>query len=59
MSLFYSFDEQNYTLFNQAYVKDRSALTFLSNYEANDVAAVVLGMFSLSFFDVIQLNRIS
>lgn len=53
MSLFYSFDEQNYTLFNQAYVKDRSALTFLSNYEANDVAAVVLGMFSLSFLDAI------
>lgn len=30
--------------------KDRSALTFLSNYEANDVAAVILGPQSTSLW---------
>lgn len=46
----FSFNEQNYTRLNQAYLKDRSALTFLSNYEANDVAAVVLGPNSTSLW---------
>lgn len=48
--IFFSFDEDNYTLFNQIYYKDRSALTFLSNYEATDVAAVVLGPNSTSLW---------
>ena len=42
--------EQNYTLFSQTYSKDRSALTFLQNYEANDVSAVVLGPNSTSLW---------
>lgn len=37
-------------MLNKAYVKDRSALTFLSNYEAYDVSAVVLGPNSTSIW---------
>lgn len=46
----HSFDEPNYTALKKAYLKDRSALTFLSNYEANDVSAVVLGPNSTSLW---------
>lgn len=47
---FFRFSEQNYASFNRIYAKDRSALTFLSNYESNDVAAVVLGPNSTSLW---------
>lgn len=46
----FSFNEQDYAEFNKAYSKDRSAITFLSNYEANDVAAVILGPQSTSLW---------
>lgn len=49
-SLYFRFDEQNYTKFSKAYVKDRSALTFLSNYEASDISAVILGPNSTSIW---------
>lgn len=44
------FTEQNYATLNRVYAKDRSALTFLSNYESNDVAAVTLGPNSTSLW---------
>lgn len=39
-----------YEAFSRAYSKDRSAITFLSNFEANDVSAVVLGPNSTSLW---------
>ncbi|XP_055299198.1 piezo-type mechanosensitive ion channel component isoform X29 [Sitodiplosis mosellana] len=49
-SQIYPFNEQNYTAFSKAYAKDRAAQTFLQNYEAGDVSAVVLGPNSTSLW---------
>lgn len=46
----FSFNEKNYVDVQQVYKKDKSALTFLSNYEAADMAAVVLGPNSTSLW---------
>lgn len=39
----YSFKEENWATLQKLYAKDRVALTFLSNFEADDVAAIILG----------------
>lgn len=44
------FNEQNYEQFKNAYIKDRSAMTFLSNYNFDDLAAVILGPQSTSLW---------
>lgn len=41
-----------YNNFTLPYVKDRSAVTFLSNYESDDVAAVELGSNSTSLWSI-------
>lgn len=48
--LFDRFTESNYSAINRLYGKDRAALTFLSNYENTDIAAVVLGPNSISLW---------
>lgn len=47
---FFRFKEQNYTTFTRQYLNDRVALTFLSNFESDDVAAVQLGPNSTSLW---------
>lgn len=58
----YSFNEQNYEAFKTVYqqVSDRSALTFLSNYDANDLSAIILGPNSTSLWIISppDLNRL-
>ncbi|XP_031619375.1 piezo-type mechanosensitive ion channel component isoform X7 [Contarinia nasturtii] len=51
-SQIHPFDEQSYEAFKNVYYeqKDRSALTFLSNYDANDLSAIVLGPNSTSLW---------
>lgn len=46
----FRFSAQNYSTFSRVYAKDRAALTFLSNYESDDAAAVVLGPNSTSLW---------
>lgn len=46
------FNPKLYNNFTLPYVKDRSAVTFLSNYESNDVAAVQLGSNSTSLWAI-------
>lgn len=49
---FFRFTAKLYNNFTLPYVKDRSAVTFLSNYESDDVAAVQLGSNSTSLWAI-------
>lgn len=50
--LVFRFNPKLYNNFTLPYVKDRSAVTFLSNYESDDVAAVQLGSNSTSLWAI-------
>lgn len=46
----FSFKEENWAALQKLYGEHRSSLTFMSNYESEDVAAVVLGPNSTSLW---------
>lgn len=53
-----SFTEPAWLNLHTQYQKDRTALTFLANYEAADVTAIVLGANSTSIWNISPPDRI-
>lgn len=53
-----SFTEPSWLSLHTQYQKDRTALTFLANYEAADVTAIVLGANSTSIWNISPPDRI-
>lgn len=48
----FRFNDDEFKVFSSFFTQDRAAQTFLSNYEANDIAAVLLGANSTSLWNI-------